>query len=132
MVGTGKLSRVLWCKFRDIWFLVHLTINIFILDFELLQAKCNFFQKRNHLVPFGYCHYVIKYLKSDMMNYYCLRVFRSRVRSIGKHSPGFLCSELECMAAVPTLSCAMFRSRSQSGRFFFLPISISHARQVIQ
>ena len=30
MVGTEKLSRVLWCIFLDIWFLVHLTINIFI------------------------------------------------------------------------------------------------------
>ena len=32
MVGTGKFSRVLWCKFLDIWFLVHLIINIFIFD----------------------------------------------------------------------------------------------------
>jgi len=46
MVGTGKLSRVSWCKFHDIWFLVHLTISIFILDFERLQAKLHFPQKR--------------------------------------------------------------------------------------
>ena len=45
--------------------------------------------KRSHLVHFGYCHYVIKYLTRDMINYHCLRVFRSRVRRIGKHSPGF-------------------------------------------
>ena len=25
----------------------------------------------------------------DMMNYHCLRVFRSRVKRIGKHSSGF-------------------------------------------
>ena len=46
MVGTGKLSRVLWCKIYDIWFLVHLTISIFILDLERLQAKVHFHQKR--------------------------------------------------------------------------------------
>ena len=46
MVGTEKLSRVLWCKFLDIWFLVHFTINIFIFDFGRLQAKLHFLQKR--------------------------------------------------------------------------------------
>ena len=46
MVGTGKLFRVLWYKFHDIWFLVHLTINIFIFDFGLLQAKLHFLQNR--------------------------------------------------------------------------------------
>ena len=46
MVGTGKLSGVLWCKFHDIWFLVHLAINIFSFDFGLLQAKLHFLQKR--------------------------------------------------------------------------------------
>ena len=94
MVGKGKLSRVPWGKFHDIWFLVHLTINIFIFDFGLLQAKLHLISskttgKRNHLVEFGYCHYVIKYLMRDMMNYHCLRVLRSRIRRIGKHSPGF-------------------------------------------
>ena len=34
----GKLSRVLWDKFHDIWFLVHLTINIFSFDFGLFSA----------------------------------------------------------------------------------------------
>ena len=38
---------------------------------------------------FGSCHNVIKYLMRDMMNYHCLRAFRSRVKRIGKHSPGF-------------------------------------------
>ena len=38
---------------------------------------------------FGYCHYVIKYLMRDIMNYHCSRVLRSRVRMIGKNSPGF-------------------------------------------
>ena len=41
------------------------------------------------MVHFCYCHYVIKYLMRDMMNYHCLRVLRSHVRRIGKHSPGF-------------------------------------------
>ena len=38
---------------------------------------------------FGYCHYIIKYLMREMMDYHCLRVFRSRDRRIGKYSPGF-------------------------------------------
>ena len=33
--------------------------------------------------------------------------------------------------ADPMQSCAVFRYRAQAGRFFFLPISISHARQVV-
>ena len=93
MVGTEKLCRVLWCKCLDIWFLVHLTINILISDFGRLQAKLHFLQKTtgqcNHLVHFGSCRYVIEYLMRDMMDYHCLRVFRSRVKRIGKHSPGF-------------------------------------------
>ena len=68
----------------------------------------------SHLMHFGSCHYVIKYLMRDMMKYHCLRVFRRRVKRIIKHSPDFLCSEPECMA-VPMLSCAVFRSRTQSG-----------------
>ena len=69
MVGTGKLSRVLWCKFLDIWFLEHFTINILIFNFELLLAKLHFLKtgKRSHLVHFGYYHYVIKYLMNDIM-----------------------------------------------------------------
>ena len=90
MVGTEKLSRVLWCKFLDIWFLVHLTINIFIFDFGRLQTKLHFLQNRKeNATTVGYCHYVIKYLMRDMMNYYSLRVFRSRDKRIGKHLPGF-------------------------------------------
>ena len=53
MVGTGKFSRVLWCKFLVIWFLVHLTINIFIFDFGLFSGKAALSSKatgkRNHL-----------------------------------------------------------------------------------
>ena len=37
--SNGEASRVLWCKFHDIWFLVHLTISIFVLDFERLQEN---------------------------------------------------------------------------------------------
>ena len=93
MVGTGKLTCVLWCKFLDIWFVVHLTINIFSFYFGRFQVKLHFLRNKpkkcSHLVHFGYCHYVIKYLMRDMMNYHCLRVFGRRVRRIGKHSPVF-------------------------------------------
>ena len=93
MVGTGKLFRVLWCKSHDLWFLVHLTISIFILDFERLQTKLHFPQKRQEnattwcILAVG--HFVIKYLMCDMMNYHFLKVFGTRVRRIGKHSPVF-------------------------------------------
>ena len=60
------------------------------------------------LLLFAYCHYVIKYFMRDMMNYHCLRVFRSRVKRIGK--------PCECMA-VPMLSCAVFRFRAPLGRY---------------
>ena len=46
MVGTGRFFRVLWSKFHEIWFLVHLIINIFMFDFGRLQAKLHFLQKR--------------------------------------------------------------------------------------
>ena len=49
MVGTGKLSRVLWCKFHDIWFLVHLSHNQhfhFWFRPRPLQTKLHFPQKR--------------------------------------------------------------------------------------
>ena len=46
MVGTGKLFRVLWCIFLDMWVLVHLTINIFIFDFDPWQAKLYFLKKK--------------------------------------------------------------------------------------
>ena len=58
----------------------------------LCRQNCTFFKndrKHSHFVHLGYCHYVTKYLISDMMNYNYLRVLRNRVRRIGKHSPGF-------------------------------------------
>ena len=114
MVGTGKLSRVLWCKFHDIRFLVHLTINIFMFDFGLLQAKLHFLQNRQENAV-TWCILVtvtmlLKYFMRDMMNYHCLRVFRRRVKRIIKHSPGFSmfrtgvhgCSDAElCLCCVP-------------------------------
>ena len=131
MFGTEKLSRVLWCQFLDIWFLVHLTINSFIFDFGRLHFLKKTTGQCSHLVHFDFCHYVIEYLMRDMMNYHRLRVFRRRIKRIGKHSPGYIYISIpECMA-VPMLSCAVFRSRAPSGGFFFLPISISHARQVV-
>ena len=53
MVGTDKLTRVLWCTFLDIWFLVHLTINIFIFDFGRLQAKLLFLQNDRKMQSLG-------------------------------------------------------------------------------
>ena len=127
MVGTGKLCRVLWCKFHDIWFLVHLTINIFIFDFGRLQAKSLSLSskttgKRNHLKHFCYCHYVIKYLMRDMMHYHCLRVLRSHVRRIGKHSIRFFCVPNQSAWLFRCLSRAVFRSRAISWRSFLLTI----------
>ena len=54
--------------------------------------------KCSHLVHFGYCHSVIKHLMRNMMNYHCLRVFRSRVKRQENTRPVFICSEPECMA----------------------------------
>ena len=39
-------SYPVWCKFHDIWFLVHVTVNIFIFDFRPLQAKLHCPQNR--------------------------------------------------------------------------------------
>ena len=117
MFGTGKLSRVLWCTFHDIWFLVHLTINIFIFNFVKIAFSSKTTGKRNLLVHFCYCRYVITYLMRDMMNYHCLRVFRSRGKRIGKHSPGFSmfrttvhgCSDAElCHVAIQSTVGAIF------------------------
>ena len=93
MVGTEKLSRVLWCKILDIWFLVHLIIHIFIFDFGRLQAKLYFLQKRQDNAV-TWCILVLVTMLLNMScliwwTYHCLRVFRSRVKRIGKHSPGF-------------------------------------------
>ena len=81
MVGTGKLFRVLWHKFHDIRFLTgteaSLTIIIFVFDqFRPFVGKIALSSKStgecSHLVHFGhYCHYVIKYLMRDMMDYHC-------------------------------------------------------------
>ena len=72
--------------------LVSLTTNIFIFDFGPFAGKIALSSKTtgqcSHLVHFGSCHYVIKYLMRDMMNYDCLRVFRRPVKRIGKQSPG--------------------------------------------
>ena len=122
------LSCVLWCKSLAIWFVVHLIINIFIFDFGCLQVKLHFPRKRQEN---AWCILVIVTVSSnisrDMLNYHCLRVFRRRENT----RPVFPCSEPEYMT-VPMLRCAVFRSSAPSGQFFFLPISISHARQVLK
>ena len=62
-------------------------------------------------------HYVIKYLMRDMINYHRLRVLRSHVRRIGKHSPGFsvfrtrvhVCSDAEpCRVPIQNTVVAIF------------------------
>ena len=86
-----------------------------------LQAKWHVLQKRQENAViwciFGYCRYVIKYFMRDMMNYHCLRVFRSRGKRIGKHSPGFSmfrttvhgCSDAElCHVAIQSTVGAIF------------------------
>ena len=133
MVGKGTLSCVLRCKFHDIWFLVHLTSNIFIFDFGLLQAKLHFLQKRqeNALTR---CIFVIFTMLLNIscvivMNYHC-EYLEVALEGLENTRPVFLCSEPECMV-VPMLSRAVFRSREPSWLFFFLAVSIIHARQVI-
>ena len=134
MVGTGKLSRVLWCNWVS-WHLVSCTphnqhFHFWFRPFAgkiALSSKTT--GKRSHLVHFCYCYSVIKYLMRDMMDYHCLRVLRSRVRRIGKHSPGCSVFRTGCMA-VPMLIRAVFRSRAASWRSFLLTINLSHARQV--
>jgi len=134
MVETEKLSRVLWCTFLDIWFLVHLTINIFIFDFSRLQAKLHFLQKRQeNAVTWCILVLVTMLLNISCVIWWTITVWEySDVALKDKENTRqvFLCSEPECMA-VSMLSCAVLRSRALSGRFFFLPISISHARQVV-
>ena len=103
MVGTGKLFPELCYKFRDIWFFCTPQNQYFHFSFRHFASKIALSSKSSgegsHLVHFGYCQFVIKYLMRDMMDYHCLRVFRSRDRMIGKHSPGiFLYSESEGMA----------------------------------
>ena len=102
MIGTSMLSRAPWCP-RALWcqflvgqFLVHSTINAFILDFQLSQAKFHFIYliqisskstgKCTLLLHCGYCQLITEYLVSGMMKCYCLRVSRRDVRRIGKHS----------------------------------------------
>ena len=42
----GCFPHVLWRNLLDVWFLVHFTINAFMFDFELLEAKFHCLQKR--------------------------------------------------------------------------------------
>ena len=76
---------------------------------------------------FGYCHFVIKYLMRDMMNYYCLRVFRSRLKKIGKHSPGFSTFRTEHVVSCSDAELCCVPIQSTVGAIFILGI---HARQV--
>ena len=76
--------------------------------------------KRSHLVHFGYCHYVIKYLMRDMMNYHYLRLFRSRVRTIGKHSPGFSAFPTRVHGCTQLYSIAYYVQETKYGRLHAL------------
>ena len=95
----------------------------------LCRQNCTFFKndrKHSHFVHLGYCHYVTKYLISDMMNYNYLRVLRNRVRRIGKHSPGFSVFRTRVRFS-PDADRAVPCSDPEHNT-----ISISHARQVYQ
>ena len=56
--------------------------NISLFFFFLKRVEGGF----NHMVRFGYCQLVFKYLMSNVMKLYCLRVFRGDVRRTGKRS----------------------------------------------
>ena len=127
MVGTGKLFPVLCYKYRDIWVFCTPQNQHFHFSFRHFASKIAISSKsageRSHLVHFGYCRYVIKYLTRDMMDYHCLRVFRSRDRRIGKHSPGFSVFRTivyGCSDPEPSV----FRSRTPSWRSFLLTIKL--------
>ena len=89
MVGTEKLSCVMWSKFRDIWFLVHLIINILIiLISNYCWQNCTFFKngrKTQSFDAFWLLSLCYKkktiFFMNDIMDDYCLRVFRSRARA---------------------------------------------------
>ena len=86
--------------------------------------------ERSHLVHFCYSHYAIKYLMHDMMDYHCLKVFRSHDRRIGKHSPGFSVFWTRVHGCSDAEPCRVFQSRAPSWRSFLLTVNWSHARQV--
>lgn len=77
----------LWCKFLGNWFLVHLTVNTFVLVFKLLWATFHF--KNHRKEQFGTfwlwsVGYWIHEWWIDMMKCYCIRVFRRDAGRIGK------------------------------------------------
>ena len=130
MVGTGKLSRVLWCNWVS-WHLVSCTPHNqhFHFWFRPFAGKIALSSKTTGKRIFVIVT-IIKYLMRDMMDYHCLRVLRSRVRRIGKHSPCFSVFRTR-VHGCSTLSRAVFRPRAPSWRSFFLAVSIIYARQVI-
>ena len=98
--------------------------------FRPFAGKMHFLQKRQDNAVTWCILVLVAMLLNISCVIWCLRVFRSRVKRIEKHSTGFSmfrtrehgCSDAE-------LCCV--RYRAPSGRFFFLPISISHARHVV-
>ena len=132
MVGTGLFSRVLWCKCFNIWFLVHFTISSFIFDLKLVQAKLSCFKSNRKMKLLGAfwlssLHYLISHylISHKWCDEEYLEVTLEEQEST---RPVFLCSEPEYMV-VRKLSCAVFRSRALSRRFFFLTININHAKK---
>ena len=126
------LFNVLWCKYLDTWFLVHFTMNIFIFNFELSQAKLHFSQKweENAItwcilvivttlfsIPWviSWTNTVYEYLEPTLEGYENTRpvfpVFRTRVHG---------CSGAE-------LCCGSDPETLRRYRFFW---QLSHARQV--
>ena len=132
MVGTETFSHAVSCGvyFLTFGFLYTSQSTFSFLISAVCRQNCTFFY--SHLVHFGYCHYVIKYLMRDMMHYHCLRVFRSRVRRIWKQwLLQFFCVPIQsawlfrCSGAVPCSD-----PEHLSWRSFLFTVNLSHARQV--
>ena len=66
----------------------------------------------------------MKYLISDMVKCYCLRVSRRKVRRIGKHSPSFSVFPSGVHGSADSV-LFVFRSRASSERFFIMNINPS-------
>ena len=120
---------LLWDKFIGKRFRVHLAINTSIFDFELLRAKLKSTGICNLLVHYRYHQLITEYIIIDMMQYYYLRVSRRDVRRIGKLLV-FLSPHRECIGR-PIPSCAVFRSRSSSGREIHCHENLYKLRQTV-
>ena len=95
-------------------------------------------RKRNHFLYFGYGQLVIEYLISGKIKCSVLRVFRADVRRIRNHSPSLSCVLIRSQWLFRARAVLWNepehrnqRTREYTGRFFFLTINTSYARQLI-